>query len=322
MPVTATLTISAAQAAALPQSTIFATGYAGVTLRGFVTATPTTSGAGIYPLRVPYLVAPRGLSNVTASAKTPYQQVQGSVYRSTVNLTNSGIHVTDADVYSWGIEDAQDTPIGERSADVRSVGVQELPGEALGGTASDRSLVFAVNVFGRWSNASTNEFDIAVDTKGNSDPEFFVVGVDIGAVTTGSFDGRFGSFTFDAKTGDLVNVFTADAPMNGSTMLLPALASDLGLTTGSTKMNYQVATFPIVPEGVGDITSVGSYRVFDPPVSSGDFITLKPGETKPLTLQLDRGKFAGTTVLGWLVVALDDANGAAQAEQISALPLP
>jgi hypothetical protein len=87
-------------------------------------------------------------------------------------------------------------------------------------------------------------------------------------------------------------------------------------------MHYQVATFPIVPEVAGDITSIGSYRAFDPPVSSGDFLTLAPGESKTLNLQIDRAKFADTTMLGWLVVSLDDANGAAQAEQISALPLP
>ncbi|MGZ8794503.1 MAG: hypothetical protein ACXW0F_07670 [Gaiellaceae bacterium] len=115
----------------------------------------------------------------------------------------------------------------------------------------------------------------------------------------------------------------ADTPMNGSTILLPALASQLGLTTGSNKMNYQVATFPIVPEGLaGDITSVGSYRVGQPPVSTGDFFSLNPGQSRTLNLQLDKGKFAGTSVLGWLAVTLDDANGAAQAEEISALPLP
>jgi hypothetical protein len=59
------------------------------------------------------------------------------------------------------------------------------------------------------------EFDIAIDT-GNSDPEFFVVGVDFGALTTGDFDGRIASFILDAA-GNLVDVWVPDAPMNGST---------------------------------------------------------------------------------------------------------
>ena len=242
-----------------------------------------------------------------------------------MTLTNNAIHAGTADLYSWGINDANDTTGGEDNFDVRDVGVQELPTEFLTGAPdpADRSLIFAINTYGRWSNASVTEFDIAIDTKGNSDPEFFVVGVDFGALTTGDFDGRIASFILDAA-GNLVDVWVPDAPMNGSTILLPTLASELGLQRGgSTKFNYQVATFPVVPENLaGDITSVGKYRAFEPPVSSGDFLTLNPGESKTLDLKLDKGQFAGTTVLGWLVVSLDDPNGAAQAEEIPAAPLP
>jgi hypothetical protein len=274
---------------------------------------------------VPWLLAPRGLSNVVAGAKTPYQKGQGSTYNSSVTLTNSGIHAGTADLYSWGINDPNDTTGGEDNFDIRDVGVQELPADALTGAPdpSDRSLIFAINTYGRWSNASVTEFDIAIDTKGNSDPEFFVVGVDFGALTTGDFDGRIASFILDAA-GNVVDVWVPDAPMNGSTILLPALASELGLARGgATKMNYQVASFPVVPENLtGDITSIGKYRAFEPPVSSGDFLSLNPGESKTMNLKLDKGQFAGTTVLGWLVVTLDDPNGAAQAEEIPATPLP
>ncbi len=319
--------MSAAAVAALPGMSTFTIGWGGVlTTRGLVLATPTTSDAGIYPLRVPWLLAPRGLSNVTAGARSAYTPVAGTdgLYNSSVQLTNSGVHSGTVDLYSWGIHDANDTSGGEDNYDVRDVGVQEQPTEFLTGSpdASDKALIFSINSYGRWSNASVTEFDIAVDTKGNNAPEFFVVGVDFGALTTGSFDGRIASFIIDAA-GNLVDVWVPDAPMNGSTIELPALASQLGLTTGSNKLNYQVATFPIVPEGqVGDVTSVGSYRVGQPPVSTGDFFTLAPGASRTLNLQLDRGKFAGTSVLGWLAVTLDDANGAAQAEEISALPLP
>ncbi len=316
--------MSAASVAALPGMSTVTIGWGGVlTTRGLILATPTSSGPGIYTLRLPWLLAPRGLSNVTAGARSAYQHGQGDVWTSSVNMTNSGIHSGTVDLYSWGINDANDTSGGEDNYDVRDVGIQELPAEALTGAAdpSDRALIFAINNYGRWSNGSVTEFDIAVDTKGNGNPEFFVVGVDFGAVTTGSFDGRVASFIFDAA-GNLVDIWVPDVPMNGSTILLPALASELGLTTGSSKLSYQVASFPIVPEGVGDITSVGSYRVFEPPVSTGDFFTLNPGQSTTLNLQIDRGKFAGTTVRGWLAITLDDANGAAQADEISAAPLP
>jgi minor extracellular serine protease Vpr len=316
--------MSAAAVAALPGMSTFTIGWGGVlTTRGFVLATPTSAGAGIYELRVPWLLAPRGLSNVTAGARSAYTKGSGSEHNSTVQLTNSGVHAGTVDLYSWGITDANDTSGGEDNFDVRDVGIQEQPTEFLTGApdAGDRALVFVINNYGRWSNASVTEFDIAVDTKGNSAPEFFVVGVDFGALTTGSFDGRIASFIIDAA-GNLVDVWVPDAPMNGSTIELPALASQLGLTSGSNKLNYQVATFPIVPEVAGDLTSVGSYRVFQPPVSTGDFFTLNPGQSRTLNLTIDKGKFAGTSVLGWLAVTLDDANGAAQAEEISATPLP
>lgn len=319
--------MSAAAVAALPGISTFTIGWGGVlTTRGLVLATPTTSGTGIYPLRVPWLLAPRGLSNVTAGARSAYTKAAGTegVYNSSVQMTNNGVHSGTVDLYSWGIHDENDTSGGEDNYDVRDVGIQEQPTEFLTGSAdpSDKALIFSINNYGRWSNASVTEFDIAVDTKGNSDPEFFVVGADFGAVTTGSFDGRIASFIIDAA-GNIVDIWVPDAPMNGSTIELPALASELGLTTGSNKLNYQVATFPIVPEGqVGDVTSVGSYRVGQSPVSTGDFFSLAPGVSQTLNLQLDRGKFAGTSVLGWLAVTLDDANGAAQAEEISALPLP
>lgn len=95
--------------------------------------------------------------------------------------------------------------------------MQSLPGSALGGASSDRSLVFAINTYGRWSTAAANEFDIPTDTNGDGKPDFLVVGVDYGAVTTGQFDGRFASFTFKADDRTLVNAWVADAPANGST---------------------------------------------------------------------------------------------------------
>jgi minor extracellular serine protease Vpr len=314
-----TLSLTAAQVAALPGASVSNFG-ALATFRGAVVATPTSSGAGIYELRIPLLLAPRGLSGVTAGVKGPYQQ-NGSMFTTTVPLTNSGIHSGIADVYSWGFSDPNDVTGAEDGMDVRAAGVQVLPGEELGGDPSDRALVFAVNVYGKYSNPAVNEIDIALDTEGNSNPEFFVVGVDFGAITTGTFDGRFASVILDPE-GNLVNAWVAGAPMNGSTMLLPTLASDVGLSTGSDKVRYTVTAFSLIPDGLVDSTATGQFRVYHPPVSTGDFIALAPGGSATLSLTLDKGNFAGTPVLGWIVQTQDDANGAAQADLIPAAPLP
>ena len=99
---------------------------------------------------------------------------------SNVTLSNGGIHATFADVYAWGQTDPADS-VGN-AMDVRAVGVQSLPGEFGGLPAADRLLIFAINTHGRWSNASQNEFDIAIDVTGSPAPDYFVVGVDLGAV--------------------------------------------------------------------------------------------------------------------------------------------
>jgi subtilisin family serine protease len=319
-----TLTLSAAAVAALPDAATQIFG-ALSTARGAVVATPTTSGTGIYSLRVPYIFVPRGLSNITAGARSAYTRT-GGTSTATVPLTNSGIHRGSADVYAWGIHDANDVAGAEDSMDVRDVGVQVQSKEFLCGTATtgvcsapnDRSLVFAINTYGRASNPGVNEFDIVIDLQNDGKADFFVVGVDFGAVTTGSFDGRYASFIFD-KTGALIDLWVAKAPMNGSTILLPALASEIGLlaaSASSTRFRYAVGAFSIVPGVLVDTTAFASFRLDEPPVSTGQLIPLAPGASATLNVSVDRGKFAGTPQLGWLVIALDDANGAAQADEI------
>jgi minor extracellular serine protease Vpr len=318
-----TASLTAAAAAALPPA--IASNFGGLnTVKGAVVATPTSSGPGIYPLRVPYLLAPRGLSNVTAGQKSPYTG-SGNTLTATVPLANGGIHAGTADVYAWGIRDANDTVGGEDSLDVRDAGVQVQPRSFLCGsapagacgTADDRSLVFAVNMYGRWSNPSVNEVDIAIDLQSDRRADFFVVGVDLGAVLAGEFNGQFASFIFDA-TGNLIDAWVASAPMNGSTMLLPTLASEIGLdpAVNSTRFNYSVASFSIVPEGLVDVTRTGTFRSHQPPVSSGQQVALNPGQTGSVTVTVDRGKFPSAPQLGWLVATLDDANGAAQADEV------
>jgi minor extracellular serine protease Vpr len=315
--VSVTISLNAAAVAALPAATRSNFG-ALANVRGAVVATPTTSGTGIYTLRVPFALVPRGLSAVAAGPKSPYTRT-GSTFTASVPLNNTGIRSGTADVYAWGINDANDiASFSDDPMDIRAVGVQALPGAALpGGAASDRTLVFAINGWGRWSNPSVNEFDIAIDSKGDSRPEFFVVGVDLGAVLAGSFNGQFASFIFDAS-GNLINAWVAIAPMNGSTVLLPTLASDIGLdpAVNSTKFRYSVAGFSIVPGGLVDTTATAEFRSHQPPVSTGDFLTVGPGASRSLTVTVDQGKFSGTPQLGWMVVTHDDANGAAQADLI------
>jgi hypothetical protein len=179
-----------------------------------------------------------------------------------------------------------------------------------------------------------SEIDILVDTDSDADPEFLVVGVDIGAVLAGAFDGRFASFVFDAETGDLVNAWVAEAPLNGSTMLLPFLASDIGMSGRAvrspfTRIEFQAFSFSIVPADDGDEatpdvntlddvtapTTIGLGGLLGTVRSPSPFLTLAPGESA--TMGIQNALLQQTLgAKGWMIVTHDDPNGAAQAELV------
>jgi minor extracellular serine protease Vpr len=302
--------LSQAKVAALPSVDGFMTGGLGglYSLSGAVTATPIRSVKGAYALRVPYLLVPRGLSDVAAELKPPFATSAG-VTSAALRFTNNGVHAGYADTYALGITD----PLGDgqHGTDVRAVGVQALPGEVFGSTAGDRVLQFAVNMYDRFATAAPNEVDVAVDTNGDGAPDYFVVGIDNGLLTTGAFDGLYVSVVFDALTGDPIDGFLADAPLNGSTLILPVLASDLGLTAGHGSFTYQAAAIDGLT-GVADQTAVSPiFDAFAPAQSTGDMVAV------PAKGKASIPAWASTTakdLKGWMVVTMDDRNGASQAD--------
>jgi minor extracellular serine protease Vpr len=329
MTVQVNLSISESAFAALPSVDTFVIGPGGVlTVRGDIVATPTAGDASAQELAVPYLVAPRGLSNVVAStpaAWTMSNSPAGKGFTSTLPVRNNGIHGGTADLYAWGIHDAADS---NAPMDVRDVGVQVQPGANFGVSDSDRGLVFLINTYGQATNQSVNEYDVLIDTNRDGQADFIVAGFDLGAVLTGDNDGRYGSFTIDAATGDIIDAFFADAPMNGSTIELPAIASEIGLAQKAAKptaFRYTVNAFSLVPGGIVD--TMGSAPLFDPfhpAVSSGVLNAdgtpkeVAVGSTISLPLSIDKSQQAKTPALGWLVASVDDDNGAPQADEVAA----
>jgi hypothetical protein len=274
------------------------------------------------------MFVPRGLSNVAAGGPSAWTNTSstgtpGHTITATLPLTNTGIHSGKADLYTWGIHDAMETGA---PMDVRDVGVQVLPGLAYGTSAADRSLVFLINTWGQATNQGVNEYDILIDTNGDGAPDFVLVGADLGAVLTGTPDGRFAAFTFNAATGALIDANFAEAPMNGSTVELPTLASDLGLFqrangVGPVKkegLTYTVDAFSLVPGGIVDTTGSATINPFSPPVSSGDFAALASGASTSFSLTVDTDQQKKDGALGWLVASVDNANGAPQALEVMA----
>ena len=312
--VNVTLSLNEAAVAALPPADASNFGRL-VSIAGAVVATPTSSGPGIYSLRVPFLLAPRGLSKVTASGSEDATQQPTGRSSSVVELENEGVHVGNADFYAWNISDPKDTQTSY--VDVRAAGVQSLPGTALGGAAADRSLIFAVNMYKPWSNAATTEVDIPIDRTGDGVPDAWVIAVDFGVLTSGNADGRFAVATLDAAF-NIIDVWAATAPMNTSTMELPALASELGLTAATGPFNYSVASLAQL-NGDGDTTETGTFDAYAPAVSTGASVDVAPGTATSTAVDFDPTAAAAQHTKGWLVVTLDDAAGAAQADLV---PLP
>ncbi len=317
--VSVTLTMSSSAVKALPAADTFGGVGPGAVLsvEGVVKATPTTSGTGVYPLHIPFLLVPRGDSNVVAGPASPYHVTSG-VAGSSVSLKNTGPHSGTADVYSWGLSDTNHT---SGIASVRAVGVQSLAPDACGAASNDACLTFAINGWRQWSNAAAAEFDIAIDTTGDGNPDYVVVGVDLGAVTTGSYNGVEASFTFDAA-GNLLDGFYADAPMNGSVIELPAIASDMGISSASPTFKYSITGFDLISGSVDSVPGTASYNAFTPSLSNGQFVSLSSGASATLPLSATLALQKSTPSLGWMVVSLDNANGAAQAALVPVGRLP
>jgi hypothetical protein len=125
------------------------------------------------------------------------------------------------------------------------------------------------------------------------------------------------SVIINAHTGAIVDAFNADAPMNGSIVELPALASDLGLSAGAGTITYTVNSFSELSSGT-DTTGTATLNVYNPALSSGDFATLNPGASGAFKLTELNNAVKQTHALGWLIASVDDASGAAQADEIAA----
>lgn len=315
------LTLSASAVAALPPADTFAGVGPGAVLsvEGVVNATPTTARAGVYPLHVPFLVVPRGVSNVVVGPSGPFR-LNAGVATTNVKLSNYGIHSGTADVYAWGLFDKDHTP---GIASVRAVGVQSQLGSFCDPSIpdTDRCLVFAINGWHQWSNASGAEFDIGIDTNGDGVADYYVVALDLGDVLTGSFDGIDASFTFNAA-GGLVDAWYADAPMNGSVIELPALASDMGITSAAPGFSYSITGFDLIYGTIDAVPGSAKFNAFTPSVSNGQFVALAPGKSATLPLSVSPTLQATTPSLGWMIVSLDNRNGAAQAALIPVGKLP
>jgi minor extracellular serine protease Vpr len=307
---------------------------------GAIVADPTSGGPGVYRIRVPWFVAPRGLSRLNDQPKSPYTD-GGASWDSSVVVRNYGAHTGIADVYAYGLQDANE---GLDGIDIRAVGVQTLPSSICDSAAdpADRCLVFAVNTWNKWGNASENEFDILIDVDDDGFDDYAVILVDAGLIF-GALLGIPVSVVIDLDTLAVTTAYFATAPTNGATALLPVLASDLGLaSSGDRRFDYYAASFDVYDDDGTlfqfDLATTGltppngfelaRYNAFDPAISNGDFEVLDPSQNVTIPLSVSKTGYTPTRGMhGWMVVTLDDesggdAEGQFQADLIPVGPLP
>jgi hypothetical protein len=302
---------------------------------GLVTITPASAAdnAGI-ALRVPYYMVPRAQADVATAIGT----LTGTNPSTTATVTNRrGAIPGDADFYAWGLFDqrmsgdasnsnADHQDPENPSYDVRAVGVQSA------GLPGGRQLIaFAINTYNRWSNASTNEFDIYVDVDGDGKDDYIIVGADLGAVQTGSFNGVMGSFVFSTRSPGASIVYLASAPTDSSTAILavrstqlcrkaskPGAPDEPCLSATNPRFTYRVESYDVVNGGpVKVVAGKAKFNPWSSSISQGDFVTVAPGATDAsVTVTVNSAEAKLSPALGVMVVTFDNKSGADEAQLI------
>ncbi|MDB6042139.1 MAG: hypothetical protein JWM63_690 [Gammaproteobacteria bacterium] len=277
---------------------------------GHLTFTPTSSGMnGGVTLNVPYYQVPRVRSDVFA---TLAGHLNASHPKAKVALANVlGAITGNGDFYAWGLSGTRQ---GVTNFDTRAVGVQSI----VAADGSDSTLVFAVNTFERFSAPSPAEFDILVDVNGDGVPDFDVVGIDFGILSTGLFSGQYISAVVNLATGKVIPEFLADAPTDGSTVLLPVSASDLGITPKNPRFAYTAQTTNLLDGTTGHLPGAAKFNAFTPAISNAMFVPVARNKVALTPVSIDPAEFAKTPALGLMVIVQDNPSGERQA---SLLPI-
>jgi subtilisin family serine protease len=259
-------------------------------VQGRVVMTPTSGNHGV-ALSVPYYLVPRARSLVNA-------QLTASGGSRSIALSNRSGGITGtADFYAWGLR-GSNASLG--AAGLRAVGVQSLT------DPTGQILVFAVNTFARTSNPVTSVYDVFVDVNGDGTPDYDIEAADLGLLTGAGFTGRMAVAVFNLATGAGVLEFFATAPTDGTTVLMPFVAADAGITATNPRFSYVAQTFDLLTGHSDATTTAAKFNAFNSAISTGAFVTLPPGANKSVPLSINRTEFRKTPALGQMVVSLDN----------------
>ncbi|MEP6885439.1 MAG: S8 family serine peptidase [Gammaproteobacteria bacterium] len=266
---------------------------------GVITLKPLSSSNHGVSLNLPYYLVTRARSNVDADLR------DGKA--SSIRLTNrNGVIAGNGDFYAWGLKNPKTGTI-DAAYEPRAVGVQTNPI-----SATDSVLVFAVNTYGRFSNPAVGEYDIYIDVNGDGVYDFILFSADVGNVELGDANGQIGTFLLNLATGDLFAEFPADAPTDGSTVLMPVYASDLGISPTNPRFTYTVHAFDSTGAGEA-LAGTASFNAFSPAISNAMFVPVVPNTSADVPVTVNKAEFRKTPALGYMVVTEDNVSGRSQA---------
>lgn len=272
---------------------------------GVVTLTPTGGTNGGATLTVPYYGVLRPQSQVATSIAprlgSRWTQAYARVSNASTELAGT------ADFYAWGHNSAA---AGQGYVDLRAVGAQAFPAGA------NQIVVFAVNTHKNWSTPTLVEFDVLVDTNRDGLDDFVVIGIDLGILQGLAPTGQIASGVINLATGAISVQFLATAPANGSTMLLPVTAAQLGLTAANPRFDYAVNAFDLNSADFDQTEGYASFNAFSSAVSQGDFLEIGPGGLEYVPVSLNPAEQALTPALGHMIVTLDNRGGTREATTI------
>ena len=238
-------------------------------------------------------------------------------------MRNAGGHTGTADVYAWLLADPAGDAVDPEIADLTNLGVQSLPGEVVGAPAPDRLLVFAATLATGTSTHATQEVDVLIDSDGDGFADFITFAADSGLVQAGEVNGALGSFTVELSTGNLVGAWAAPAPANGSTVLLPVLASSVGATE-ATSLLISAAGLTVFDNTLAgdEMDGAALFQPFAPALSQGAQVSLSPGRRATIPAEVDPAQLGEQTAAGWLVVSTDDRAGRWEADRVRLISPP
>ena len=115
------------------------------------------------------------------------------------------------------------------------------------------------------------------------------------------------------KTGNLFPEFAADAPTDGSIVLLPVFAADLGLSHSKARFTYSMIAFDGRSAAGEAVPGRASFNAFSPAVSNAIFTSIAPNAEIDVPVAINRRELTKTPALGFMVVSEENLSGGTEA---------